>query len=91
MSEDKQDSLLRSSVLVRLGDAGAETAKERDRRQRIRFRGRGLEHKFAEFATDTGMLVTVINLSFPAESAYGALLYRASRILDSIFRIQNGA
>lgn len=60
--EDKQDSLLRSSFLVRLGDTGAETAKERDRRQRIRFRGRGLEHEFAKFAADTGMLVTDINL-----------------------------
>lgn len=89
MSEDKQDSLLRSSVLVRLGDTGAETAKERDRCQRIRFRGRGLEHKFAEFATDTGMLVTVINLSFPTESAYDALC-RAPRIPYLIFRIQNG-
>lgn len=26
--QDKQDSLLRSRVLVRLGDTGAETAKE---------------------------------------------------------------
>lgn len=33
VSEDKQDSLLRPSIPVRLGDSGAETAEERDRRQ----------------------------------------------------------
>lgn len=54
MPEDKQDPLLRSSVLVRLGDTGAETAEERDRRQRICLRGRSLEHEFAEFAAGTG-------------------------------------
>lgn len=54
VSEDKQDPLLRSSVLVRLGDTGAETAEERDRCQRIRLRGGGLEHEFAEFAAGTG-------------------------------------
>lgn len=68
VSEDKQDPLLRSSVLVRLGDTGAETAKERNRRQRIRFRGRGFEHEFAEFAADTGMLLTVVNLSYPQKA-----------------------
>lgn len=54
VSEDKQDPLFRSSVLVWLGDTGAETAEERDRRQRIRLRGGGLEHEFAEFAARTG-------------------------------------
>lgn len=53
--EDKQDPLLRSSVLVRLGDTGAETAEERGRSQRIRLCSRSVEHKFAEFAAGTGM------------------------------------
>lgn len=52
--QDKQDPLFRSSVLVRLGDTGAEIAEKRDRRQRICFCGRGFEHKFTEFAADTG-------------------------------------
>lgn len=54
MPQDKQDPLLRSSILVRLGDTGAEIAEKRDRRQRICFRGRGFEHEFAEFAANTG-------------------------------------
>jgi len=54
MSEDKQDPLLWSSVLVWLGDTGAEAAEERDRRQRIRLRRGSLEHELAEFAADAG-------------------------------------
>lgn len=54
MSQDKQDSVLRPSVPVRPRDTGIEVAKERNWRKRVRFCGRGFEHKYAEFTTGTG-------------------------------------
>lgn len=54
MSQDKQDSVLRPSVPVRPRDTGIEVAEERNWRKRVRFCGRGFEHKYAEFTTGTG-------------------------------------
>lgn len=47
VSQDKQDSVLRPSVPVRPRDTGIEVAKERNWRKRVRFCGRGFEHKYA--------------------------------------------